>query len=91
MTTQQNQPFVEVVDTVIVGGGQAGLALGWHLARQGRDFVILDAAPAGRRCLAAAVGLAAPVHPGQVRRPSGDAVPRGPPGLPDQGRDGRLP
>lgn len=43
MTTQQNHPSVEIVDTVIVGGGQAGLALGWHLARQGRDFVILDA------------------------------------------------
>jgi len=31
-------------DVVVVGGGQAGLALGWHLARQGRDFTILDAA-----------------------------------------------
>ncbi|GAA3867720.1 NAD(P)/FAD-dependent oxidoreductase [Leifsonia kafniensis] len=31
------------VDTVIVGGGQAGLALGYHLAQQKRDFVILDA------------------------------------------------
>jgi putative flavoprotein involved in K+ transport len=30
-------------DTVVVGGGQAGLAMGYHLARQGRDFVILDA------------------------------------------------
>lgn len=32
-------------DVVVVGGGQAGLAMGYHLARQGRDFVILDAAP----------------------------------------------
>jgi putative flavoprotein involved in K+ transport len=31
-------------DVVIVGGGQAGLAMGYHLARHGRDFVILDAA-----------------------------------------------
>jgi putative flavoprotein involved in K+ transport len=31
-------------DTVVVGGGQAGLAMGYFLARQGRDFVILDAA-----------------------------------------------
>lgn len=29
-------------DTIVVGGGQAGLALGYFLARQGRDFVILD-------------------------------------------------
>jgi putative flavoprotein involved in K+ transport len=31
-------------DVVVVGGGQAGLALGYHLAKQGRDFTILDAA-----------------------------------------------
>jgi putative flavoprotein involved in K+ transport len=36
----------ERFDTVIVGGGQAGLATGYHLARLGRSFVILDA---GRR------------------------------------------
>lgn len=30
------------VDTVIVGGGQSGLALGYWLARQGRNFLILD-------------------------------------------------
>jgi putative flavoprotein involved in K+ transport len=31
-------------DVVVVGGGQAGLAIGYFLARQGRDFVILEAA-----------------------------------------------
>jgi putative flavoprotein involved in K+ transport len=33
----------ERFETVIVGGGQAGLSMGYHLARQGRRFVILDA------------------------------------------------
>src|SRR4051794_26871023 len=30
-------------DVVVVGGGQAGLAMGYFLARQGRRFTILDA------------------------------------------------
>ncbi|MGH3041077.1 MAG: flavin-containing monooxygenase [Gaiellaceae bacterium] len=34
----------ERFETVIVGGGQAGLSVGYHLARRGRQFVILDAA-----------------------------------------------
>ena len=33
----------ERFDTVVVGGGQAGLAIGYHLAKPGRSFVILDA------------------------------------------------
>jgi putative flavoprotein involved in K+ transport len=31
-------------EVVVVGGGQAGLAIGYFLARQGRDFTILEAA-----------------------------------------------
>jgi len=34
---------VESFETVIVGGGQAGLATAYHLKRQGRSFMILDA------------------------------------------------
>ena len=37
--TQDTERF----ETVIVGGGQAGLAVGYHLARRGRSCVILDA------------------------------------------------
>ena len=33
----------ERFETVIIGGGQAGLSVGYYLARQGRSFVILDA------------------------------------------------
>lgn len=33
----------EHTETVVIGGGQAGLAAGFHLARRGRRFVILDA------------------------------------------------
>jgi putative flavoprotein involved in K+ transport len=34
---------MENIETVIVGGGQAGLSVGYCLRRLGRDFVILDA------------------------------------------------
>ena len=36
-------PQAERFETVIIGGGQAGLATGYHLASRGRSFVILDA------------------------------------------------
>ena len=53
MTTQriqlvQTSPAaegIESVPTVIIGGGQAGLVMGYHLQRAGEEFVILDAQP----------------------------------------------
>jgi putative flavoprotein involved in K+ transport len=33
----------ERIDTVVIGGGQAGLSVGYHLARRGQNFVILNA------------------------------------------------
>jgi putative flavoprotein involved in K+ transport len=30
------------IDTVIVGGGQAGLAMSYHLRQRGREHVILE-------------------------------------------------
>ncbi len=35
---------VERFETVVIGAGQAGLAVGYHLAQQDADFVILDGA-----------------------------------------------
>jgi putative flavoprotein involved in K+ transport len=34
------------IDTVVVGGGQAGLAISYHLNQQGREHVVLERAPA---------------------------------------------
>jgi len=34
---------METTETAIIGGGQAGLAVGYHLRKLGRPFVILDA------------------------------------------------
>ena len=36
----------ERFDVVVIGAGQAGMAIGYFLARQGRRFVILEAAGA---------------------------------------------
>ena len=43
MTTSQHR--VEHTDVLVVGAGQAGLALGWHLRRRGISFVIVEAGP----------------------------------------------
>ena len=31
-----------LIDTIVVGGGQAGLSVSWHLMQAGRQHVILD-------------------------------------------------
>jgi putative flavoprotein involved in K+ transport len=38
-------PTDDALDVVVIGAGQSGLAIGWHLARQQRRFVIVDGAP----------------------------------------------
>src|SRR5215212_8434429 len=43
---ERNRPTTagsEYFETVIIGGGQAGLSVDYHLKKQGRPFVILDA------------------------------------------------
>jgi putative flavoprotein involved in K+ transport len=34
-----------LLDVLVVGGSQSGLAIAWHLQRQGLDFVVLEAGP----------------------------------------------
>jgi putative flavoprotein involved in K+ transport len=41
--TFQNASPDRLLDTVVIGGGQAGLAIAWHLKRQGLRFVVLEA------------------------------------------------
>jgi putative flavoprotein involved in K+ transport len=44
-TRDENGTRDELLDVVVVGGSQAGLAIAWHLAKQNLRFVVLDAAP----------------------------------------------
>ncbi len=34
--------MAEYIDTVVIGGGQAGLSISWYLGRAGREHVVLD-------------------------------------------------
>ena len=38
--------MLQRIDTVIVGGGQAGLAISYYLSQEGREHVVLERAPA---------------------------------------------
>ena len=37
------RPAGSLLDVLVIGGGQAGLAMGYHLAQSGRSFQIVDA------------------------------------------------
>jgi putative flavoprotein involved in K+ transport len=75
MTDQQH-------DVIIIGGGQAGLAIGRLLARAGREITILDAADTPAAAWRARWDSLKPVHPGALRQPAGAHVPRRPRRLP---------
>src|SRR3954464_7114029 len=44
MTAITVNQYDDCYDVVVVGGGQAGLAIGWNLAQHDLKFVVLDAA-----------------------------------------------
>lgn len=35
----------DVLDVLVIGAGQAGLAMAWHLARRGVRYLLIDAPP----------------------------------------------
>ena len=41
----RDPPGEQVLDVVVVGGSQAGLAMAWQLQRQGLNFVVVEAGP----------------------------------------------
>ncbi len=57
-------------EVVVIGGGQAGLAIGYLLAQQGRRFTILEAADEPAAAWRDPLGLAEAVHAGALRQPA---------------------
>ena len=87
MTAPADRPL----DVLVIGGGQAGLVMGYQLAQRGQRFLIVDgAAEIGAAWRSRWDSLRA-VHPGPVRQPARPAVPGGTGHLPRQGRRRELP
>jgi putative flavoprotein involved in K+ transport len=42
-TPHAQGPVIDTLDVLVIGGGQAGLAIGYHLAQRGARFLIVDA------------------------------------------------
>ena len=81
----------ERVETIIIGAGQAGLSVGYHLARRGRQFLILEANERVGDSWRMRWDSLRLFTPARYDALDGHAVPVDSGLLPDEGRDGRLP
>ena len=78
MTDQIEHGSDDRFEVAVIGAGQAGLAMGYFLAKEGRHFTILDAADSIGCCVAHSLGLARALHAASLRQPSWPAVSRRP-------------
>ena len=79
-------------DTVVIGAGQAGLAVSRCLTDRGVDHVVLERGPRRRALAQRALGLAAPAHPELDEPPARLVLRRAPTRrLHDRRRGRRLP
>ena len=90
-TSDKDPPMTpEHYDVIVIGGGQAGLAIGYHLAQQGRRFTILDAASAPAAAWRARWDSLRLFTPARYDSLPGLAVPRRPRPLPHPRRGRRA-
>lgn len=66
------------LDVLVIGAGQASLAMGHQLSPLARRFQTVDAGHEVGPCVAVTLGLAATVHLGSVRQPARTALPGSP-------------
>ena len=78
-------------EVVVIGAGQAGLAMGYYLAGKGAGSSSLERGDSDRACVARALGLADALHAAALQRAAGPSLPRRPGRLPDARRGDRLP
>jgi hypothetical protein len=79
------------LDVLVIGGGQAGLAMGQQLNLRGRPLRDHRRRPRDRPCVALTLGLAATVHLRALRQPAGAGLRGSIRQLPRQGRRGQVP
>ncbi len=76
--------------TLVIGGGQGGIALGARLRQLGVPAIVVDTPRAARGPVAQALQVAVPARPGLVRPPAVSAVPAELAGVRAEGQDRRL-
>ena len=69
--TPARSTHANAIDTVVIGAGQAGLAMSRCLTDAGRDHVVLERGRVGRALAQRALGLAAPADPQLDDTPAG--------------------
>ena len=87
----RNESQTERIDTVVIGAGQAGLSVGYHLSQRGVPFVILDANERIGDQWRHRWDSLRLFTPGAVCRSRRHDVPGAAALLPHQGRDGEFP
>ena len=75
-SSHSNDGSAQHLDVAVIGGGQAGLAIGYYLREQGCRFVILERASERRAGMARALGLANALHAPSLQRAARPSVSR---------------
>ena len=85
-----DRPGSEYMETLVIGGGQSGLVMGYHLSRRGLPYAIIDANDRIGDAWRNRWDSLRLFTPNRLNGLPGMPFPRIPLGVPEQRRDGRL-